>query len=151
MSLADFQRALADHIASPTRCAAVRARGAEALADYELSQRELRRLVAMVEHRGMSTNCTLYRANRLTPLARTLPATCVRLGERFGPLLDEFFAAVVDCDLQWKGEGVRFARFLSEHPSLSDDVELQSLIAEEVAAAAVRYTTLPGQPAINRS
>jgi hypothetical protein len=143
MSLPEFQRALSDLVASPATTRRVIDAGAAELADYDLTPLERRRLVAIVRHRGMAVNCSLYRANRLTPLARTLPATCATLAGEMGALLDEFFAGVVDCDLQWKGEGVRFAEFLRRHPRHADDTVLQELITYELAAAAARYSVVP--------
>jgi hypothetical protein len=143
MSLPEFQRAMADLVASPPRSRRVAQLGDVGLDDYALTDRERRRLLAMVTHRGMAVNCTLYRANRLTPLVRTLPATCELLSAEMGRLIDEFFDAVVDCDLQWKGEGVRFAEFLRCHPRHRDDVTLQALIDFALDAAAARYAVVP--------
>ena len=111
MSLEAFQHAVADLVASPSMCVAVR-HGAPLLDAYALDEREKRRLQAMVEHRGMSQNCTLYRANRLTPIARSLPRTCVMLGSSLTAELEAFWAAEPDSELQFKREAERFGRFL---------------------------------------
>ena len=68
MSVASFQQALCDLIASPSLCRALRSDPDDVMANYELSDRERRRLVEAVWQRGMSTNCSLYRSNRVTPL-----------------------------------------------------------------------------------
>ncbi len=111
MSLEAFQQAIADLVASPAMCVAVRG-GAPLLDGYQLDAREKRRLQAMIEHRGMSQNCTLYRANRLTPIARSLPRTCVMLGSRLAGELEAFWAAEPDSELQFKREAERFGGFL---------------------------------------
>jgi hypothetical protein len=136
MSLDAFQQAIADLVASPSMCVAVRG-GAPLLDAYQLDAREKRRLLAMVEHRGMSQNCTLYRANRLTPIARSLPRTCVMLGSRLAAELEAFWAAEPDSELQFKREAERFGGFLlkrlqagAHHGILSVadvEAELQSL------------------------
>jgi hypothetical protein len=66
--LADFQQALADMVASPRLCREVRANPTSLSNRYCLTNLEFRRLVDMVNQRGMVCNCTLYRANRLAPL-----------------------------------------------------------------------------------
>jgi hypothetical protein len=113
MSLDGFQRALADAVASPSRCLELR-RDGSLLETYDLDDRERRRLLAVVGHEGMSHNCTLYRANRLTPLARSLPRTCALLGARLMPELEAFWARKPNTEVQFKLEAERFAHYLSE-------------------------------------
>jgi hypothetical protein len=113
MSLDGFQRALADAVASPSRCLELR-RDGSLLEKYDLDDRERRRLLAIVGHEGMSHNCTLYRANRLTPLARSLPRTCALLGDRLLPELEAFWAREPNTEVQFKLEAERFAHYLSE-------------------------------------
>jgi hypothetical protein len=93
MSVASFQQALCDLIASPVLCKALRAAPDDVMAGYELSPRERTRLVEAVWQRGMSTNCSLYRSNRVTPLYTMLNATCRSLGDQFAPLLDAFWSS----------------------------------------------------------
>ena len=65
MSVASFQQALCDLIASPRLCRALRAAPEEVLANYELSARERARLCEVVWQRDMlRRDCSLYRANR---------------------------------------------------------------------------------------
>ena len=136
MSHEAFQQALADLVASPRRCVEVR-QDASLLDSYALDERERRRLLAMVLHPGMSHNCTLYRANRLTPIARSLPRTCMRLGSQLTTELEHFWAEQPDSELQFKREAERFAHFLWQRlragvladTSIADDLqaELQAL------------------------
>jgi hypothetical protein len=88
MSVASFQQALCDLIASPRLCLALRAAPEEVLENYELSARERARLCEAVWQRGMSTNCSLYRANRVTPLYMLLTYTCRSLGDQLRSLLE---------------------------------------------------------------
>jgi hypothetical protein len=129
MSLEAFQRIVADLVASPLRCIELR-QDASLLDGHELSARERRRVLAMVQHAGMSHNCTLYRANRLTPIARSLPGTCVRLGARLVHELEAFWAAALDSELQFKREAERFAQFLL--PRLRAGSASDALIADEL-------------------
>jgi hypothetical protein len=114
MSLASFQRALCDLIASPALCLAVRADAEAAFAGYELSARELKRLATVVWQRGMCTNCTLYRSNRITPIYTLLRYTCRALGPQFRALIDEFWTVKNYKDGQFKSEVERFGAFLRE-------------------------------------
>lgn len=112
MSLLAFQQALCELIASPKLCLAARSNASEVLGRYELSQRERDRLSDIVWQRGMATNCTLYRSNRVTPIYTLLHYTCVMLGDRLGDTLDAYWADVELRDLEFKREIDRFAHFL---------------------------------------
>lgn len=113
MSIPSFQQALCDLIASPQLCLTLRANPEAALADYQLSARERKRLLEVVWQRGMSTNCTLYRSNRVTPIYTLLTFTCRALGDQLRALLDEFWEAKEFQDGQFHSEVERFAAFLS--------------------------------------
>lgn len=114
MSLTSFQRALCDLIASPRLCVALRADPDATLAPYELSARERKRLTTVVWQRGMSTNCTLYRSNRITPIYTLLNYTCLALGSQFGILIDQFWEVKDYRDGQFKSEVERFGIFLRQ-------------------------------------
>jgi hypothetical protein len=114
MSLPSFQHALCELIASPRLCLALRADPDAALARYELSARERKRLVEVVRQHGMSTNCTLYRSNRITPIYTLLHYTCLSLGAQFGPLVDQFWDAKEYQDGQFQSEVERFGAFLRQ-------------------------------------
>lgn len=114
MGIASFQQALCDLVASPRLCRALRAAPEEVLANYQLSAREQTRLREVVWQRGMSTNCSLYRSNRVTPLYTLLNYTCRALREQLRPLLDEFWDAKTYRDGQFPSEVERFAAFLRQ-------------------------------------
>jgi hypothetical protein len=135
MSLEHFQRAVADLVASPELCLDVQ-RSSEVLDAYDLNEREHVRLEAMASHPGMSHNCTLYRANRLTPIARCLPATCLQLGARLRDEFDGYLAASSDqFDLQFLTEAERFGRYLAARLDLQrpQDVALHRCLETELA------------------
>lgn len=133
MSLEEFQRAFADLVASPHRCLQAR-ENESALDQYDLDARERQRLLTMVKHEGMSHNCTLYRANRLTPIARSLPRTCLRLGNRLVGELEAFWESESDTELQFKREAVRFASFLLQRikSGVIDDLTVEQEIRDEL-------------------
>lgn len=115
MSIASFQQALCDLIASPRLCLALRSNPEATLSGYRLSARERTRLTEVVWQRGMSTNCTLYRSNRVTPVYTLLNFTCRALGDQLTALLDEFWEAKEFRDGQFHSEIERFAAFLCRH------------------------------------
>jgi hypothetical protein len=89
--LSQFQQALADLVASPDLCNEVRRSPMSLCARYELTDRERKRLVHVVNQAGMACNCMLYRANRLAPIAINLPRMCSELGGALAPLLHRFW------------------------------------------------------------
>lgn len=140
MSLEAFQRAFADLTASPARCVEARADPA-ALNGFDLDDRERRRLLAMVRHPGMSHHCTLYRANRLTPVARSLPRTCVALGARLTSEMEAFWAAAPDSELQYRREAERFGAFLRSRlrPDAPADAAILAELTAELAVLNGRF------------
>ena len=116
MSLAEFQRALGDLIASPQHSAEMAARPQQALSGYTLTSRESRRLFLMARDARMRMNCTLYRINRIIPIHSVLPRTCQRLGASLGGVLDAYFVDEPDSTLQYLLEAHRFAQWLLTHP-----------------------------------
>ncbi|WP_049622330.1 hypothetical protein [Frateuria defendens] len=135
MSLAEFQRALGDLIASPVRCAKVRRLPGLALAGYALTARARERLLGMAGDPRMAMNCTLYRVNRLIPLHAVLPRSCRLLGSRLGGVLDAYFAGERDGTLQFGMEASRFAQWLAARHDTTP--ALRDLLAFELACHAV--------------
>lgn len=105
----DFQRALADMTLDARLAAAVRTRGADALAGYALSDRERRRLEAVARQDGMSLNCSLARANRFGSIHDAFPMSCVLLGGRLRGVLDELWSGRRPDNYQLAGEEAAFA------------------------------------------
>lgn len=140
MSLLAFQRALADMVASPPLARAVRAGRSDVLDPYDLTPREHGRLETIARQPGMEVNCTLYRANRLTPVVMLLPYTCFVLGERMKSLA-ELFWTDRRTDLQFRNEIVRFAAFLRERIRLGelDDPLLEEVLDFELATNELRF------------
>jgi hypothetical protein len=112
MSLAEFQLAMRDLIASPERCLDARWDPVSALARYDLTALERRRIVDAVRQKGMSTNCALYRSHRVTPIYTALHLTCLALANQLESELDEYFKSVECADSRVRLEIERFARFL---------------------------------------
>ncbi len=110
--LADFQQAFADLVASPDLCNEVRANPVVLRESYRLTDREAGRLIGIVKHPGMACNCTLYRANRLAPLAMNLPGLLKALGPDLRTVLDEFWRQYRNTDVHFYVESYRFGRFV---------------------------------------
>ncbi len=147
MSMHDFQRAMARLIASPVLCHRVLLDGGAALSDFELTPRELSRLVAVVsQQKGMSACCTLYRMNRFTPLYSQLSNTCALLGDRLPPLVEEFWGGMRDTTLQFKHEVLAFGRFLIQRvldvPYLHEVLQLEMAMNDLSYAAEGAECTL---------
>jgi hypothetical protein len=111
--LADFQQALADLTASPTLSQRIRDDPPALHQRYQLTDREWRRLVSIVAHPGMACACTVYRANRLAPLALNIPETCTALGNDLGIAVSEFWATFPETNVHFFVETDRFCRFLT--------------------------------------
>jgi hypothetical protein len=110
--LLEFQQAMADLVASPALCRQVRANPSHLRDRYNLSDREYGRLTAMINQKGMVSNCVLYRANRLAPLALNLREFCRVLGPRLGPLLSEYSVLYPNTNVHFYRECERFCRFI---------------------------------------
>jgi hypothetical protein len=145
VTAAGYQRALADCVASPDLCLAVRADPVAALAAYDLTGREHRRLTAIVRQPGMSTNCTLYRLNRATPIGTLLPLTCALLADRFAAVLEDFWRASPP-DMQFRGEIEAFGEHvlaMTRDGRLAEPY-LADVLGFELARVALQF--LPDRP-----
>lgn len=91
--LIDFQQALAEITASPALCLAVRRDPAVLEKRYRLNARERSQVIGVANHPSMECTCSLYRANRLAPLARNLPTTLADLAGQLTPLLTQYWDA----------------------------------------------------------
>lgn len=141
MTLLAFQQAFCELIASPRLCLAVREDPAPFLSRYELSPREQDRLRDMVWQRGMSTTCSVYRSNRITPLYTMLPHTFTLLGDALEPLLDAYWTDVELRDIEFHQETERFAHFLRQRLASGalDDPFVAEVLAFELAVNELRY------------
>lgn len=121
--LVEFQQALADLVAAPDLCRQVRTNPSELRRRYDLSQREYKRLVTMVNQSGMACNCMLYRANRLAPLALNLCEFCKAMGPRLGPLLSEYSILYPNTNVHFYLECDRFCQFILSKLKRGYDLE----------------------------
>jgi len=136
--LVDFQQALADLTASPDLCNAVRDDALVLQGRYQLSERETRRLLAIVHHPGMACACTLYRVNRLAPLAMNLRATLQALGPELRRLVSDYCAEHPQGHAHFFIETERFCSWLHERIGASEDLPSEVAQALAIEAAAVR-------------
>src|ERR1051325_5309390 len=112
MTMEAFQRAMCDLVASPDLCIALLESPEEVLGRYDLSERDRRRLVEVVQQPGMFVNCSLYRANRLSPIYNLIPHTCFLLGDSLLDEATEFWKGFKETRLQFHDEVKEFAGFL---------------------------------------
>ena len=133
--LADFQQALADLTASPDLCQAVRD-DERALRGYDLGERERQRLLGIARHPGMTAACTVYRMNRLAPLAMNLRTTLRALGDALRPQVHAYWRAHPRGHAHFFIEADRFCRWLQERVEAGDGVpsEARQALAHEHAA-----------------
>jgi hypothetical protein len=136
--LADFQQALADLTASPELCNAVRADANVLPMHYALTERELRRLLGIVRHPGMAAACTVYRINRLAPLAMSVLATMHALGPGLRPLLSDYWRDYPRGHAHFLLEANRFCRWLRLRIEAGESVPPEVLPLLERQGAAVR-------------
>jgi hypothetical protein len=136
--LADFQQALTDLTASPPLCLRVREDPSALDGLYRLTPRERDRLLGIARHAGMACACTVYRANRLAPLAMNVPRTCRALGPALRAIVDEFWSIYPEANVHFFVETDRFCRFLSALIAMGRVFPAEALaaLAEESAAVA---------------
>ncbi len=145
MSLADFQRALADLVSSPDLCGCVRTDSPGVLDRYTLTARERSRIVAIVNQRGMSVNCTLYRSSRFEALYTLLPLTCLILGDQLRAELDQYWRFREHSDLQFRTEVAYWTEFLwcRMRAGHVNNPYLREVLSYEVAAIDLSYGSGP--------
>jgi hypothetical protein len=142
MTMEAFQRAMCDLIASPDLCMVLVESPEEVLGRYDLSDLDRRRLVEVVQQPGMLVNCSLYRANRLSPIYNLVPHTCFLLGNALLDEATEFWKDFKETRLQFHEEVQRFGDFLRrrvetgflKNPMVADVLEY------ELALNEFRYT-----------
>lgn len=132
--LIEFQQAMADLVASPALCNAVRDDAAVLAARYRLSDRERQRLLAIARHRGMQAACSVYRMNRITPLAMNLRLTLQAIGERLPALVSRYWAEHPRGHTHFYIETDRFCHWLTQQPDMADGVTCTAEFAQEWAA-----------------
>ena len=162
MSLLGYQRAMSALSASPDLVREVRRVGEEALAGFDLTDRERRRVASAAAQKGIVINCTLHRSNRISSAVAMLPNTIHLLGGEIRDVADRFWEVYPNPDFNTRRELLRFGRWLRgeleaermENPFLREvlDYELDQYvlgmlprrrIAAEVAAEAGRFPDGP--------
>jgi hypothetical protein len=117
MSLKEFQRAAVDLTLAPNLFGALR-RGETAVLDqYDLSERERKRLREVSRQPGMAMNCSLARGNRLELIVGAFPKTCTLLRPFLPRLLDELWEQRKPDNYQLFGEEDAFAAFIAQKVS----------------------------------
>lgn len=114
MSLAAFQQALVDLTLAPENTRRLIGGDVNILDAYNLTDREVRRLIDVVQQPGMSLNCTLARGNRFEAIGEVFPMTCVLLEPILKALLAELWDKVRPTNYQFAGEDEAFANAVKE-------------------------------------
>jgi hypothetical protein len=150
MSLADFQRAMADLSGSPAFCRQTHADPDDTLRAYALTDRERTRLASVAGQAGMAVNCTIHRTTRLVPLDTLLPLTCAALragpGGALGAELDAYWSGASRPAIRFETEAARFVAHLEnrvEHGRNAwpcPSVVLVELARLELATETLRIT-----------
>ena len=135
MSSPDFQIAMARLIASPQLCEQVLADEKPFFSKYVLSEKEQKRLHAVLRQKGISACCSLYRMNRVTPVYTQLTNTCTILGDQLlVKLLEEFWLVQAETTLQFRDEVLEFGRFILHKafaiPFLEEVLRFEMIINE---------------------
>ena len=136
--LADFQQALADLTASPELCVAVRADAGVLGARYTLTERERERLLGIARHPGMAGACTVYRMNRVAPLAMNLRDTLHALGPALRPLVSAYWLDHPRGHAHFFIESDRFCRWLRQRIEAGEAVPAEALPLLDRDEAALR-------------
>ncbi len=157
MSLLGFQQALAELVMTPALRRRLAEGGADvdaALAAYELSARERRRLAAIARDPGVKTGTTIHRSFRLSMLLNTLPRTCKVLPpEALRELVHAYWKGTVPRSIQYVPEARRFAEFAlarSRAGAIADNPYLDEVLETELAIlslAELEAWAPPPQPA----
>ena len=132
MTMEAFQQAMCDLVASPDLCMELVQSPEEVLGRYDLSNRDRRRLLEVVQQPGMFVNCSLYRANRLSPIYNLLPRTCFLLGDDLLDEATEFWKDFDESRLQYNEEVDKFGDYLRRRIELG-------LLKNPVLADALEY------------
>ena len=133
---------MCDLVASPDLCVALVQSPEEVLGRYDLSDRDRRRLVEVVQQPGMLVNCSLYRANRLSPIYNLIPHTCFLLGDALLDEATEFWNGFRETRLQFHEEVMQFGDFLRRRIELGllQNPMLAEVLEYELALNEFRYT-----------
>lgn len=132
---------MCDLVASPDLCMLLVESPQEVLERYDLSDRDRRRLVEVVQQPGMFVNCSLYRANRLSPLYNLMPHTCFLLNDALLDEATEFWKDFDESRLQYNEEVEKFGDFLRRRIDLDflKDPMLAEVLEYELALNQFRY------------
>ncbi|MFN9546280.1 MAG: hypothetical protein ACK6AD_04300 [Cyanobacteriota bacterium] len=130
--LIDFQQAQAEITASPGLCSAILREPSLVDQRWRLTPRERHQLLAMAKHPGMSCGCSLYRANRISPLRRHLPRTFEALGDQLAAVLSAYWEAHPWPYRYGSLESQRFCQWLAADPQpAATAASLAGILMEE--------------------
>lgn len=159
MSLTAFQHALSRLVMSPPFRLEVVERPAEALAGFDLTQRERERLEALAHDSGLRTGTMIHRSFRLSMLTNTLPRTCKALGpEGIKETVHAYWLEQPSRSLLYVQEGLRFGHWAlprlrrqgGDNPFLPEVLEAEIAMLE-LARQELWETPPPEPPALEET
>ena len=113
MSLQAFQQAIVELTLAPRRVRRLLEGDLSVLENYDLTERERKRILFAVGQPGMELNCTIARGNRFEPVAELFPMTCTLLKPVLRELLDEIWEDAPPTNYQFAGEDEAFIKAVS--------------------------------------
>lgn len=131
---------MADLVVSAEMRARVRDDAQTALAPYELSEKDSRRLQALASDRGMKAGNLIHNSFRLGMVADTLPKTRAVLGEqRFEQHIREYWRRVPSKNYRYAQEAFRFGDYLlaAMEAEQLDDPYLEEVLQYELTTVRV--------------
>ena len=136
-----FQKAICDLVASPELTARLTEYPEDVLAQYDLTDRDRRRLMEVVQQPGMTVNHALYRVNRLSPIYSLMPNTCFLLDDRLMDEAIEFWKEFDETRLQFNEEVENFGNFLRSRveAGVLHDLFLPEILEYELALNEFRF------------
>ena len=143
MSLIHFQQAICQLIASPATCQSFAKNPILFFSNFDLTEKETKRLISIVSQKGMVANCNLYRFNKITPIYTQLQYTCLALGPKLVPIVDHFWQKSGPTNLQFKNEIQAFGMFFKKNykDKLPEIDYVFDLLNFEMAINKLTYTS----------
>lgn len=143
MALEVYQELFCRMVAAPAFRDRVLENSGDYLNNFDLTDRERRRLLAIAAQPGMRVNTAIHRANRISPLDDSVPFTCFLLGDRLPQVLDRYWSENPTENLQIPAECERFAAFLEREINSGRVVgpHIKDVLAFERACTELRFFT----------
>jgi hypothetical protein len=142
MSLVAFQELFASLIADPALCKKIIANPSLLETDYDLTEREIKRINSFFKQKGMGVNCMLYQINRYTPVFDLMPYTAKVLHKNCKVYARQFWDGYIKTNFQFRDEVLLFGAYMQNR--LKNEPEtvpyLQDIVNFEITYNRIRYS-----------